>query len=171
MLKKQAVTFLTALLASAAIAPAAQATEYLSINTGQFEVLRDNDYDAWQFGAEYRFEQVMYGIRPIVGGFATTDGSLYGYAGLNWDIALIPNRLFLIPNFAVGAYSDGDDGKDLGGVLEFRSGIELAYQFENQHQLGVALNHLSNASIYDRNPGEESLLVVYSIPVGTIFGR
>ena len=46
------------------------------------------------------------------------------------------------------------------------SGIELDYQFQNTQRLGVALNHLSNAGIYSHNPGEENVILTYSIPVG-----
>lgn len=154
------------------IATPAMANDYLSFNVGAFNALRSGDTDT-QFGLEYRFSPLEYNIRPIVGGFFTDEGGGYAYAGLNWDIELIPNQLFLIPNFAVGAYTDGD-GKDLGGALEFRSGIELAYQFENANQIGIALNHLSNASIYDSNPGAESVIVTYSVPInsiGNMFGN
>ena len=123
-----------------------------------------NDF---QYGAEYRFSEVMYGLRPIVGGFGTDQGAAYGYAGVNWDVALLPNQLYIVPNFAVGAFKEGS-GKKLGGALEFRSGIELDYQFPNQQQLGVALNHISNAGIYSHNSGEETVMGIYSIPVSTI---
>lgn len=159
---------LTALAALTLTTTAASAQDYLSVNAGYYDALRDNQ-KAGQFGAEYRFNEWQYGIRPIVGGFATTEGGLYGYGGLNWDVALLPNQLYLIPNFAIGAYSHGG-GKDLGGVIEFRSGIELAYQFENAQQVGVALNHLSNAGIYSHNPGEETIMATYSIPLTTISG-
>jgi lipid A 3-O-deacylase len=164
---KRSLTGLFALLASATAALPAHAGDYMSINIGKFDVF-DDTHDATQFGAEYRGEYLGYDIRPIAGGFFTSEGSVYGYVGLNWDVALLPQQLYLIPNFAIGAYSEGDDGKDLGGTLEFRSGIELAYQFPNAHQLGVALNHISNASIYDRNPGEETLMVTYSVPLNTV---
>lgn len=160
------------LLATAAIAClsgtayAAGSDDYLSLNLGEFNALR-SDQQAFQYGAEYRFSEWSYGVRPIIGAFGTSKGGAYGYAGLNWDVALIPNSLYIVPNFSVGAYHDGA-GKDLGGALEFRSGIELDYQFQNQHQIGVALNHISNASIYNHNPGEESLLVTYSIPVSKL---
>ncbi|HID90986.1 TPA: hypothetical protein EYP44_03395, partial [Candidatus Bathyarchaeota archaeon] len=51
----------------------------------------------------------------------------------------------------VGAIDIAEDkvGKDLGGALEFRSGIEASYAFENDSRLGVAFNHISNASLYD----------------------
>lgn len=159
------------LLATAALfaSTAAYATDYLNLNVGGFNALR-NDQNAAQFGAEYRFDELKYNFRPVVGVFGTGDGAVYGYGGVNWDVALLPNQLYLVPNFAVGAFGNGD-GKDLGGTLEFRSGIELDYQFPNQHQVGVVLNHISNAGIYDHNPGEESVLVNYSIPVSALMGR
>lgn len=157
------------LLASSFAALPAQAADYLSLNAGVFNALRSGENDG-QFGAEYRFSPVEYNLRPIVGGFVTSEGAAYGYVGVNWDIELMPNKLFLIPNFAVGAYHQGDS-KDLGGALEFRSGIELAYQFENAHQVGVALNHLSNASIYDKNPGVEAVMVTYSLPISSLMGK
>lgn len=73
------------------------------------------------------------------------------------------DSVFFTPSFAVAAYEDGG-GKDLGGVIEFRTGVELSYRFPNAHRLGVAYQHLSNAGIYDRNPGAENLLLTYSIP-------
>lgn len=150
------------------MAAPAHAEDYASVNIGSFNALRSGNSDL-QFGAEYRFSPEAYNLRPVVGGFFTDEGAVYGYAGVNWDIALLPGQLYLIPNFAVGAYAKGD-GKPLGGTIEFRSGIELAYQFENAHQMGIAVNHLSNAGLYDRNPGVESVIVTYSVPVSSIGG-
>lgn len=139
-------------------------SSYITGYVGYFDVIR-NDYNATQFGAEYRAAPLQYGIRPMVGINVTTDNSVYGYAGLNWDVALLDKQLYLIPNFAAGLYKKGD-GKELGGTIEFRSGIELAYQFQNAHRLGIAFNHISNASIYSHNPGSETVLVSYSLPLG-----
>ena len=162
------------LLATAAIAvctlasPAAHAVDYLTASVGQYDALR-RDYDSPMFGLEYRGNAMQYHFRPIAGGFINTDGGAYGYAGVNWEVPVLANQLYLIPNFAVGAYRQGSS-KDLGGALEFRSGIELDYQFENFQRVGVLLNHLSNASIYKHNSGVEAVLVNYSIPVATITG-
>lgn len=164
--KITAVT-LTSLLASQAIAAPQNSSSdpaYITGYVGYFDVIRNN-HNATQFGAEYRFSSLQYGIRPMVGINATTDSSVYGYAGLNWDVALLDKQLYLIPNFAAGIYKKGD-GKELGGAIEFRSGIELAYQFQNAQRLGIAFNHISNASIYSHNPGSETVLVSYSIPLG-----
>ncbi len=161
---------LTAALLSATmlVSGAAHATEYLTGTLGWYDATQQ-DNEATLFGAEYRFEPIQYGIRPIAGVFGTTDSSFYGYGGLQWDIELIANQLYVSPNFAAGAYKAGDDGKRLGGVIEFRSGIEVAYQMPNQQRVGLAFNHMSNANIYNKNPGVETALVTYSIPTGKLF--
>ena len=140
---------------------------YLVPYIGWFDVTDDTDQrQSAQFGAEYRFRQIGYGVRPTLGFNVDGKGATYGYGGFNADIPLYRDRVYLIPNFMAGAYSKGSDGKDLGGVIEFRSGLELAYQMQNSHRVGLAFNHISNASIYDSNPGAETVLLTYSIPIG-----
>lgn len=160
------IKYLATIMLSVLVSLPAQAAsdkDYVTGYIGYFDVLR-NDYNATQFGAEYRGRPIQYSIRPMIGINVTTDSSVYGYVGLNWDVELLKNELYIIPNFAAGLYRDGD-GKRLGGPIEFRSGIELAYQFPNSHRLGIAFNHISNASIYRHNPGSETALVTYSIPL------
>ena len=137
--------------------------DYLAVYGGYFDVTQNDDAAA-QFGLEYRFADVYHGLRPAVGANVTSDGALYGYGGLFWDVPLT-DRLIFTPNFVAGAYSDGS-GKDLHHAIEFRSGLELSYQFEQGRRLGVAFNHISNASLGDHNPGAETLLVVYQVPMG-----
>lgn len=67
------------------------------------------------------------------------------------------------PFLGLGGYSEGDD-TDLGGVFQFRASLNLAYQFHDGSRFGVRFAHISNAGIHDRNPGEEELLLTYSIP-------
>jgi opacity protein-like surface antigen len=157
---------LLAAISALALSSAAQAQDYLVGYVGSFDMI-DGDDEALQFGAEYRLTPYNYGLRPTIGVNVTTDGSVYGYGGLNWDIPLIEKQLYLIPNFMIGGYSQGD-GKDLGHGLEFRSGIELAYQFPSEDRLGIAFNHISNASLGDKNPGAETLLINYAMPTGTL---
>jgi hypothetical protein len=152
------------------IASDAYANDYLSFNAGIFEVFEDKE--TAQFGIEYRGDSFYQWdaaagieLRPIIGGFVNADEALYGYAGLHLDVRL--NEQWLIsPNFAVGAYEE-NDSLDLGGPLNFRSGLELGYELSNQHRVGLVVNHISNAGIYDRNPGENSVLVTYSVPLGS----
>ena len=51
--------------------------------------------------------------------------------------------------------NDRGDSKDLGYNLEFRSQIEFSYKLKSS-RIGFNLNHISNASIGDTNPGTES---------------
>lgn len=162
----------TALAALAALAftttahakPAADSAQqsYLVPYVGWFDVTQ-GDNAAAQFGMEYRMKPFAYNVRPGFGANVSSDGSLYGYGGLFWDIALAGGGFYLTPNFVAGLYSKGD-GKNLGGPIEFRSGLELSYVLPNsKSRVGLAFNHISNASIYDRNPGAETLLVNYQL--------
>ena len=50
-------------------------------------------------------------------------------------------------------------------MLEFRTSAELAYRFDNNNRIGVAITHLSNANIYNQNPGTETITLNYSVPM------
>jgi hypothetical protein len=63
-----------------------------------------------------------------------------------------------VPFTGGGVYSAGD-GKDLGGPVEFRSGLEVSVGVGERWRVGVVYSHLSNAVVYDLNPGAESLVV------------
>ncbi len=50
-------------------------------------------------------------------------------------------------------------------ATEFRSALELGYEWANRKRLALAIYHLSNAGLYDRNPGSNSLILTYSFPL------
>lgn len=125
-----------------------------------------NNDAAASFSLEYRYGyDIALGIKPWLGGFVTTDGTVYGAAGLFRDFEVLPN-VYITPQAGVGAWYQGDADKDLGHVLEFRTGVEATYRFENGSRIGVAFYHLSNASISDDNPGQESIMATYVLPLG-----
>ncbi|MBU0725015.1 MAG: acyloxyacyl hydrolase [Alphaproteobacteria bacterium] len=152
-------------------AGAAKAEEpaFLALSAGAYDV--NDDFTAGEFRAEYRFSEAskLWIFTPFIGVMATTDEAVYGYVGLGVDIPL-GQRVVLIPSAAVGAYHDGD-GKDLGHTVEFRTGLELAYRFDNRSRLGLAVHHISNAGLGDSNPGTESVVLTYSMPTDALFGR
>jgi lipid A 3-O-deacylase len=149
----------------AAPAAAEDDPDFLSFQAGGFDV-NDTETTA-MLGVEYRSDFKEFYIAPMVGGFVTAEGSVYGYGGLYLDVFL-GRRIVLRPSFSVGAYGEGG-GKDLGGVLEFRSAIALAWRFDDRSRLGIELSHLSNAGIYDNNPGTENLTLNYSVPLDQLF--
>lgn len=138
---------------------------FVAFHAGGYDV-NDNE-TAGQFNLEYRSSWDDWYLKPFAGVMATTDAALYGYGGFMLDIYL-GRRIVFTPNVAVGLYSDGD-GKDLGSIIEFRSGVELAYRFDNRARLGVAFHHISNAGIDDVNPGTETLTLVFSLPLNDLF--
>jgi len=137
--------------------------DFLAIGGGAFDVFDDDV--AGEFRVEYRSDLRLWHFSPFVGASLTTDGAVYGFGGVGIDIFL-GSRFVLTPNAALGLYAEGD-GKDLGGPIEFRTGAELAYRFDDYARLGIAFHHVSNAGIYDLNNGEESLLLLYSLPLGS----
>jgi len=146
--------------------PAKASDDLLSIGVGYYDI-NDNE-DAADFRLEYRWDKPLFwGIEPWVGAEVSTDGAIYGLGGLLADIQVGDNFL-ITPSFGAGLYEDGD-GKDLGNTIQFRSQIELGWEFDNASRLGVAFGHISNAGLDNRNPGTEILNLYYHVPVGDVF--
>ncbi len=167
MRRGSVVIALALALPALALAPRARADDpsFLTVGPGIFDVF-DNE-TAGYFRFEYRSDLKLLIVKPLVGVSFSTDGAIFGYGGFNIDL-YFGRRWVFSPGFAVGAFDEGD-GKDLGNTVEFRSGAELAYRFNNRVRLGLALHHISNSSLSDRNPGTEVLVLTYSIPLGYVF--
>ena len=95
-------------------------------------------------------------VSPITGGFVTENSAAYVYSGIEWNVEMGKKILFT-PSFAPGLYHEGD-GKDLGHVLEFKSEVQFSYFASNNTSFGVSYNHVSNASLGDKNPGANSYM-------------
>jgi hypothetical protein len=136
---------------------------YITPLVGSFDVFDNNrsalaGLEAKVWSTNYKF------ISPKIGAFVTNHRSTYVYAGVNFDLPIMDDKLFLSPGFAIGAYYKGKRGKNLGGTFEIKSSLELAYKRPNLHKLGLELSHISNAGVYKKNPGQENLILNYSIP-------
>ena len=95
-------------------------------------------------------------ISPITGGFITENSAAYIYTGIEWNYDL-GNKIKFTPSFAPGLYHEGD-GKDLGHVLEFKTEVQFSYVVSGDTSLGISYNHISNASLGDKNPGANSYM-------------
>lgn len=142
-------------------AAAADRPDLLALGIGAYDVLHNNT--AAQLRLEYRFGYRLFFLEPLLGALATSDGSFYGYGGLRADL-VIADHFVIMPVAAVGYWQRGG-GKDLGSHAEFKTGGEFAYRFDDGSRLGIAFDHISNAGIGKTNPGVESLLLVYSLPL------
>ncbi|MCX4188344.1 acyloxyacyl hydrolase [Methylophaga sp. OBS4] len=144
------------------LAPVASAeqTSAVAFSAGAFAVF-DTDTAA-EIGAEYRFAPLesVFNLIPAVGINANSDGGYWAHAGFRYDIELNPNWI-LTPNVAVVGYENGG-GRDLGHGLQFRTGLELAYQLNTSSRIGLGIYHMSNAHLGKNNPGAESIFLSYS---------
>lgn len=137
----------------------ADGSSYLGFQVGAFD-FNDNDRTAVGY-AEYRYGKKLFFIGPVIGIMANTQGGVFGYGGIYADIKF--GNWVATPSVTAGGYRQGGS-KDLGGIFQFRSSFTLAYQFGWGGRLGVRIAHISNAHIYDKNPGENELLLTYALP-------
>ena len=101
-------------------------------------------------------ETMLGNVSPITGGFITENSAAYIYTGIEWNVDM-GGGLTFTPSFAPGLYHEGD-GKDLGHVLEFKSEVQFSYASSNETSFGLSYNHVSNASLGDKNPGANSYM-------------
>jgi lipid A 3-O-deacylase len=138
----------------------------LAVGAGAFDITpspSNTGGTAAALSAEYRFGDVLWFVSPFIGVMGTTDAAFYGYGGFGIDINFGPH-LVLTPNLA-GGFFDSGSGTNLGSWWEFRCGAELAWRFSDMSRLGVALYHTSNGGLTERNPGAQSVLLMYSVPL------
>ena len=176
--------------ALAAISPAMAGDDpsLLSFGAGQYDQTlinpgfgflrvsaKDRHTQAADFRGEYRFGKSLVSaiepyakLKPWVGFEATSDGAAYGLGGILVDVPL--GAFVFTPSFGAGLYSPGA-GKKLGSAVEFRTMVEVGYQFENQSRFSVGYSHISNANITTTNPGTNMLSVYYHVPSNWLLGE
>ena len=127
--------------------------------TGNFD-FSDDKQSAMLIGFQHQNEDLerdtfLGNISPITGGFITENSAVYVYTGFELNIDM--GAVTFTPSFAPGYYHKGD-GKDLGHVIEFKSEIQFSYNSSENSKIGISYNHVSNASIGDKNPGANSYM-------------
>jgi len=146
----------------------------LTFGAGAHNVYVDNGDDwgnstAGMARLEARLPYKLWRLTPLVGMEVTHRGSFYGYSGFMLDVWFGDNFI-VSPNAVLGYYNKGD-GRDLGYPLEFRTGLEFAYQLDDGSRLGLAAHHISNANLGGSNPGVENVTFNYSIPFDQLFSK
>lgn len=145
------------------IQPTVAGAQRFGVSAGLFDVNRSNE--AVEVGVELLLpaRERLFSVVPVLGLGATDEEAFFGRAGLQRPFPLGTSAWRLVPSFEIALFEDGD-GKDLGSVLEFRSGLELRAELRNGTAVGIGFYHLSNAGIDDRNPGANSLLLRFLLP-------
>lgn len=138
----------------------------LSFGVGYFDIFAQ-DNPAADFRLEYRHAAYWGFLRPWAGLEVTSDGGFWIGAGIQLEWQPVDNLVLSIAS-GPGYYHEGD-GKDLGGPLEFRTQLEIAWQSHLGSRLALALSHHSNADIYGSNPGVETIMLYYQVPLTMLF--
>ncbi len=132
----------------------------LNFFTGMFD-FSDHKQASGVLGLQHQNEDLfrksfLGRLSPITGGFITEKSAFYFYTGAQaeYDLGLFT----LTPSFAPGYYNSGN-GKDLGSALEFKSEVQMTLNLSDSTEFGMSYNHISNASLGDKNPGADSYMI------------
>lgn len=141
---------------------AANATDpRLALSYGR-TLFRTDDIGS-EFYVRYDFGTRFGPFQPVAGLSISDQNAVWLGAGAawtkNWDSGIYA-QLHLMG----GVYQEGD-GPDIGHPIEFRSGAEFGYEFDNGWRLGASVDHRSNAGIGDTNPGLETIQIRMSVPL------
>tara|TARA_B100000989_G_C19467932_1_gene439240 strand:- start:130 stop:645 length:516 start_codon:yes stop_codon:yes gene_type:complete len=142
----------------------------LSLGVGQFNFMEDgtgpHNITSEVFNIEIHSGKKMFNlIKPFAGFMGTTENAYYAYGGFGIDGYYGKRKNWILtPAVACGYYKDGHEIK-AGNPLEFYIGIDLFYRFTNNARLGFGIFHISNADSGYRNPGSETLILKYQIPL------
>ena len=133
-------------------------TEF-NVYTGMFD-FSDDGKRSTLIGFQHQNENLnrdtfLGNLSPVTGLLITADNAGYIYTGVEAQYKLGP--INFTPSFTPGFYHEGN-GKDLGHILEFKSELEFSFDFSTNSQLGFSYNHISNASLGDKNPGANSYM-------------
>ena len=131
----------------------------LNFFTGMFD-WSDHKQKSGLFGLQHQNDELFIEadrgrFSPITGVFITANNAFYLYTGVQAEYQF--GSLAITPSFAPGYYGEGN-GKDLGYPLEFKTEIQMSYDLSNTTHLGMSYNHISNASLGDKNPGANSYM-------------
>ena len=158
ILKITFILYLGAFTSSADENLEANETE-LNIFTGMFD-FSDDGKSSTIFGFQHQNESLLRDtflgtLSPVTGALITADNATYVYTGVQAQYKV--GKINLTPSFTPGLYSEGN-GKDLGHIVEFKSEIQLSIDLLSNSELGFSYNHISNASLGEKNPGANSYM-------------
>ena len=131
----------------------------VNVYTGMFD-FSDDGKKSTLVGFQHQNENLnrdtfLGNLSPITGALITGDNAAYIYTGVQAQYKI--GAINFTPSFTPGLYHEGD-GKDLGHLIEFKSELQFSLDLSNDSELGFSYNHISNASLGDKNPGANSYM-------------
>jgi hypothetical protein len=152
---------LKTLVLLASLTPVAAQPQDLIIGTGYTDY-PDAGIDSGILALDYRHTPFLERGRlsTALGGTLSLTGQSDAFIGFGLSSQFdLTDRWFIESSFMPGFHHEGTPGNDLGTAFEFRSLLGVGYRFENGLAASVALTHKSNASLDDKNPGADALLL------------
>lgn len=92
------------------------------------------------------------------------EGDVFLGVGLQGQRAL-RNDWFIEASIMPGLFEEGLPANDLGSTFEIRSLVGIGRVLPNGNRVSLALSHISNASVGDRNPGLNALSFRLHVPL------
>ena len=131
------------------------------VNISAGEVIHRRADPAMESYTRYDFGTNLGPFGQAAGLSVGEDGGLWTGYGVTYTRAWGPfyAELHLMP----GLYLD-NGGFDMGGWLEFRSGLEIGIEPWEGWRLGLAYDHRSNGGIFEDKPGKETVQVKVGFP-------
>jgi hypothetical protein len=91
-------------------------------------------------------------LAPFAAVMVDADRDLWAGVGVFAWVDLGSRGVRLEASLAPGLYARGE-GQDLGGPFEIRSAVGVSAPLGDGWRAGATAAHISNASLYDENPG------------------
>jgi len=133
-----------------------------SVGAGYWDA--GSNHSGGLFQAEYKWGGYFCRcIRPQVEIMTAEFHSVFVGIGAAIELYLTDHIVFC-PNFSPGLYYGGK-GKNLGYPIEFRSALEIAYEFSCKARFGVQFYHISNAHLSHKNPGANAITGYLGFPL------
>lgn len=92
----------------------------------------------------------------VFGASYSSLGDVWAGVGHAYKMSAGDTGLYAELHAMTGLYQN-DGGPDLGGPIEFRSGVELGWESESGWRIAASYDHRSNAELYASNPGVETV--------------
>ncbi len=164
VIRRYRIVAVSITLAMSPMCVANESDQYLTLAVGHVAAFDHNIDDPVVYKAEFRFRPATkWLLAPSIGAARSGNSASFVFADLEKDF--FPRKHWVVtPSFGLGVFDDGRDVR-LGHDLEFRSGIKIAFVFDNKVRLGIALFHLSNGGLGDRNPGTEPVFLSLAVPL------
>lgn len=152
---------LTALIAAIISASTHAYADPIRVDVSGGTMVYKNGWSSDEAYVRVAFKQDRFDY--LVGFSATNTGDVWAGVGSAVETSIANTNLYAQGSFMVGYWNRGY-GPVLGFPIEFRTGLEVGYEFDSGIRFGVSYDHRSNAGIGTSNAGVDTAQIRVGIP-------